>query len=108
MKSMNWGVIVGVALLLGAAALGLREGRAHRGTGASVGVAKLALRTLPGVETVSRHATATTRGNTDEVAVRLDELRGKRRELEANLATLNEEMARLDPNALRDALELTW
>jgi len=95
-------------MLLGVAGLGLREGRGHRGAGAGVDVAELALRAPPGAETVSRHATAMTRGNVDDAAVRLEELRGKRRELEAKLATLNEEMARLDPNALRDALELTW
>ncbi len=94
MKCMNWVFVVGVALLFGGAGLGLHEGRAHRAAGVSIGVAELALRASPNAAMAA--------------PIRVEQLRLKKRELEARLASLDHEMAQIDPNALRDAQELAW
>jgi hypothetical protein len=94
MKCMNWVFVVAVAVLLGGAGLGLHEGRAHRVAGASIDVAELALRAPPNAAMAA--------------PIRVEQLRMKKRELETRLASLDDEIAQIDPNALRDAHELAW
>lgn len=113
MKSMNSVFVVGVAVLFGGGVFGLYQGREQRVAGASIDVAELALRAPPSAEELgiealqNAMAAPMARGNVD-AAVRFEQLQSKKRELETRLAALKQELAQVDPNALRDAYELTW
>jgi hypothetical protein len=97
--------------MLAGAALGLYEGRALRGASRNIGVRELTLRPPPSPAWLGGSDTEMTpilARPMDEAAERLEALRWQKRELETRLASLEQEMAQLDPNAVRDAYELAW